>query len=54
MGQGFIDNIDKLFEEWEPQPRFRVVKVDDSTLPNNYIKDPISLTPEFIKEIQSI
>ena len=54
MGQGFIDNIDKLFEEWEPQPRFRVVKVDDSTLPNNYIKDPISLTPEFIKELQSI
>ena len=54
MGQGFIDNIDKLFEEWEPQPRFRVVKVDDSTLPNNYIKDPISLRPEFLKEIQSI
>ena len=54
MGQGFIDNIDKLFEEWEPQPRFRVVKVDDSTLPNNYNPNPISLTPEFLKEIKSI
>ena len=54
MGQGFINNIDKLLEEWKPQPRFTVVKVDDSTKPNNYNPQPISLTPEFIKEIQSI
>ncbi len=54
MGQGFIENIDKLLETWKPQPRFRVIKVDDSTKLNNYNSDPISLTPEFIKEIQSI
>jgi hypothetical protein len=54
MGQGFIDNIDNLLEEWEPQPRFRVIKVDDSTRLNNYNPNPISLSPEFIKEIQSI
>ena len=54
MGQGFIKNIDKLLEEWKPQPRFSVVKVDDSTKLDNYNPAPISLTPEFLKEIQSI
>ena len=54
MGQGFIDNIDKLLTEWKPQPRFTVTKVDDSTKLDNYNPSPISLTPEFIKEIQSI
>jgi hypothetical protein len=54
MGQGFIDNINKLLKKWKPQPRFTVVKVDDSTKLNNYNPTPISLTPEFIKEIQSI
>ena len=54
MGQGFIDNINNLLKEWKPQPRFRVIKVDDSTRLNNYKPAPISLTPEFIKEIQSM
>ena len=54
MGQGFIDNLDILFEKWKPQPRFTVTKVDDSTKLSNYNPNPISLTPEFIKEIQSI
>ena len=54
MGQGFIDNIDNLLKEWKPQPRFSVTKVDDSTKLDNYIPNPISLRPEFIKEIQSI
>jgi len=54
MGQGFIDNIKKLFEEWKPQPKFTITKVDDNTIPKNYNPSPISLTPEFIKEIQSI
>ena len=54
MSQGFIDNIDKLLEEWKPQPRFSVIKVDDDTISNNYNPQPISLTPEFLKEIQSI
>ena len=54
MGQRFITNIDKLLKEWKPQPRFTVTKVDDSTKSNNYNPNPISLTPEFLKEIQSI
>ena len=54
MGQGFIDNINILLEKWEPQPRFTVTKVDNSTKPNNFIPAPISLTPEFLEEIQSI
>ena len=54
MGQGFIDNINNLFKEWKPQPRFTVIKIDDSTKLDNYNPSPISLTPEFIKEIQSI
>ena len=54
MGQRFIDNIDKLLKEWKPQPRFSVTKIDSKTELNNYNPNPISLTPEFIKEIQSI
>jgi len=54
MGQGFINNINKLFKEWKPQPRFTVTKVDDNTKLNNYNPVPLSLTPEFLKEIQSI
>ena len=54
MGQRFIDNIDNLLKKWKPQSRFNLIKVDDSTLHNNYNNLPISLTPEFIKEIQSI
>jgi hypothetical protein len=54
MGQGFIENLEILFKNWKPQPRFTVTKIDDSTKSNNYNPQPISLTPEFIKEIQSI
>ena len=54
MGQGFSDNLDILFKNWKPQSRFSLTKIDNSTLLNNYNPNPISLTPEFIKEIQSI
>ena len=54
MGQRFIKHIENLIEKWEPLPRFTTTKVDDSTILNNYNPNPISLTPEFIKEIQSI
>jgi glycosyltransferase involved in cell wall biosynthesis len=54
MGQRFIDNIDTCLEKWTPTERFSVVKVDDNTLVNNHNSNPISLTPEFIKEIQAI
>ena len=54
MGQRFINNIDTLLEKWEPRKRFDLTKVDNSTIVNNYNESPISLTPEFIKKIQSI
>ena len=54
MGQGFIENLDILFEKWKPRKRFSLTKVDDSTILNNYNPTPISLRPEFIKEIKSI
>ena len=54
MGQGFINNIDNLLKKWKPQPRFTVTKIDDSTKLDNYNPNPISLTPEFLEEIQSI
>jgi hypothetical protein len=54
MGERFIENLNTLFENWEPRKRFTVTKVDDSTKLDNYNPHPISLTPEFIKEIQSI
>ena len=54
MGQNFINNLDILFEKWKPQPRFSVTKIEDSTKLDNYNPQPISLSPEFIKEIQSI
>ena len=53
MGQRFINNIDLLFEKWEPQPRFTLTKIKINQK-ENYNPNPISLTPEFIKEIQSI
>ena len=54
MGQGFINNIDKLFKEWKPKSRFSVTKIDENTILDNKALNPISLRPEFIKEIQSI
>tara|TARA_R110000737_G_scaffold28318_3_gene46883 strand:- start:2055 stop:2417 length:363 start_codon:yes stop_codon:yes gene_type:complete len=54
MGERFIENLDILSDKWKPQPRFTFTKVDDKTKPNNHIPQPISLTPEFFKEIQSI
>ena len=54
MGQGFIDNLNTLFEKWKPRKKYNLLKVNDNLLPSNYNKTPISLSPEFIKEIQSI
>ena len=54
MGERFIENLEVLFKNWKPQPRFSVMKVDDSTKHDNYNPTPMSLTPEFLKEIQSI
>ena len=54
MGERFIENLDVLFKKWKPQPRFTLSKIDDSSILNNKNPLPISLRPEFIKEIQSI
>ncbi len=54
MGRKFIDNIDNMLEKWEPPSRFTITKIDDSTKLDNHNYHPISLRPEFIKEIQSI
>jgi glycosyltransferase involved in cell wall biosynthesis len=54
MGEKFIKNIDKMVENFKPTSRFNIMKVDDSTILDNYNPHPISLSPEFIKEIQSI
>jgi hypothetical protein len=52
--KGLLIILINYLEGWKPQPRFTVVKVDDSTKLDNYNPQPISLTPEFLKEIQSI
>ena len=50
----FIENLDVLFDKWEPQPRFHLIKVDDSTILDNHNPNPISTTDEFKKEIAAI
>ena len=54
MGINFVENLDVLFDKWEPQPRFHLVKVDDSTILDNHNPNPISTTDEFKKEIAAI
>ena len=54
MGERFIENLDTLIKNWKPRPRFSLTKIDDSTKLSNYNPSPMSLTPEFLKEIQSI
>ncbi len=41
MGERFIENLEVLFENWKPQSRFSVTKVDDSTKLDNYNPAPI-------------
>ena len=54
MGVNFIENLDVLFDKWEPQPRFHLIKVDDNTILDNHNPNPISTTDEFKKEIAAI
>ena len=54
MGKRFIKNINTLFNNWKPQPKFHLLKVNEDLELDNLNTHPISLTPEFIKEIQSI
>ena len=54
MGERFIENLDILFEKWTPRKRFSLIKADENSFMSTYNPYPISLTPEFLKEIQSI
>ena len=54
MGQRFIENLDILFKNWTPRKRFDLIKLEDKAIPTKFNQYPISLTPEFLKEIQSI
>ena len=54
MGQRFIDNLDNLIDKWEPRSCFTITKIDNNSKLCNLNPLPISLTPEFKKEIQSI
>tara|TARA_B100001250_G_scaffold90471_1_gene75187 strand:+ start:390 stop:1862 length:1473 start_codon:yes stop_codon:yes gene_type:complete len=55
MGERFIKNLDTLSEKWRPRNRFSLTKINSlPTVSENFNPNPISLTPEFIKEIQSI
>ena len=54
MGQNFIKNLNVLFDKWKPQPRYNLIKVDDSTILDNHNPNPISITDEFKKEIATI
>ncbi len=54
MGQGFIKNLNVLFENWKPRPKYNITNVKVNKKSPNFNQHPISLTPEFLKEIQSI
>tara|TARA_Y100000592_G_scaffold80420_1_gene127097 strand:+ start:451 stop:1974 length:1524 start_codon:yes stop_codon:yes gene_type:complete len=54
MGKRFIKNIDVMLEKFKPTNRISLIKVDDSSIQNNYNDNPISLRSTFKKEIQSI
>jgi hypothetical protein len=54
MGERFIENLDILFKKWTPRKRFSLIKADKESFMSTYNPHPISLTPEFLKEIQSI
>ena len=54
MGERFIENLDILFQKWKPRKRFELIKINKENTPSNEQPMPISLSPEFIKEIQSI
>jgi glycosyltransferase involved in cell wall biosynthesis len=54
MGERFIENLNVLFDKWTPRERFDLEKVTPNSISPKTQPTPISLTPEFLKEIQSI
>ena len=47
-------HFEDLLKNWKPKKRFELIKADEKSFESTYNPHPISLTPEFIKEIQSI
>ena len=52
MGQNFIDNINTLFEKWEPVDRFTIEKVQDDYSPYN--PNVVQFTSEFNKKVKEV
>ena len=52
MGQNFIDNIDTLFEKWEPVSKYTIEKVTEKNTTFN--PHPIQYTPEFNQKLKEV
>ena len=52
MGQNFIDNINILFEKWEPVKRFSIEKVGDGY--TTYNPNSVQYTPEFKEKLKEV
>ena len=52
MGQNFINNIDVLFERWEPLEKHTVEKVDDGY--TTYNPNAVQYTPEFKEKLKEV
>ena len=52
MGQNFIDNINILFENWEPVDKFTIDKVEDKK--STYNPNAVQYTPEFKQKLKEV
>ena len=52
MGQSFIENINILFEKWEPVERFNIEKVSENH--TSYNPNSVQYTPEFKQKVKEI
>ena len=52
MGQNFIENINTLFENWEPLDRFTIEKVSEGN--SLYNPNSVQYTPEFKEKLKEV
>ena len=52
MGQNFIDNINILFNKWEPVEKYNVEKVEDKL--SLYNPNSVQYTPEFKQKLKEV
>ena len=52
MGQNFIDNINILFNKWEPVEKYNVEKVEDKL--SLYNPTSVQYTPEFKQKLKEV